>query len=212
MQLFQLLFWLTIQKGEAHKKAIYGREIIHHAYSFVKSFCRDFLKNFFSTQCPQSQNQAYFCISSRETKSKAILNCRPFYFCAKNDFKSDFEIESENEFKFKIGFESDFQSENDLMFHVKHKCYHKKPIYGQKIVLPRFSFVKNFFQKSLWSICRPSPKKKDRLSGLFSRVIKLVYLVLECILYRPHGAHNFNLLLEKPCALVVVFGTCKPSA
>lgn len=32
----------------------------------------------------------------------------PFCFCAENDFESDFEIESENEFKFKIGFESDF--------------------------------------------------------------------------------------------------------
>ena len=85
----------------------------------------------------------------------------PFCFCAENDFESDFEIESENEFKFKIGFESDFESdfesENDCMFHVK--LNHKKPIYGQKIVLPRFSFVKNFFQKNFLRTCRPSPKK-----------------------------------------------------
>lgn len=60
------------------------------------------------------------------------------------------------------------------MFHVKHKCYHKKPIYGQKIVLPRFSFVKNFFQKSLWSICRPSSKKKRLPEGSLAELMKIV--------------------------------------
>nr|DAW77291.1 MAG TPA: hypothetical protein [Caudoviricetes sp.] len=34
-----MFFWLTMQKGEAHKKAIYGREIILRIHSFVKSFC-----------------------------------------------------------------------------------------------------------------------------------------------------------------------------
>ena len=36
----------------------------------------------------------------------------PFCFFAENDFESDFEIEAENDFRFKIGFESDFESEN----------------------------------------------------------------------------------------------------
>lgn len=47
----------------------------------------------------------------------------------------------------KIDFESDFESENVSRETQmpKAKLNHKKPIYGQKIVLPRFSFVKNFF-------------------------------------------------------------------
>lgn len=54
---------------------------------------------------------------------------------------------------------------NLKMFHVKHKLNHKKPIYGQKILLPRCSFVKNFFQKIFCRICRPSPKKKRLPEG-----------------------------------------------
>lgn len=71
----------------------------------------------------------------------------------------------------KIESESDFQSENDYMFHVK--LNHKKPIYGQKIILPRFSFVKNFFQKNFWRIYRPSPKKKRLPEGSLAELMKI---------------------------------------
>lgn len=71
----------------------------------------------------------------------------------------------------KIESESDFQSENDYMFHVK--LNHKKPIYGQKIILPRFSFVKNFFKKLFWRICCPSPKKKRLPEGSLAELMKI---------------------------------------
>lgn len=104
-----------MQKGEAHKKAIYGREIIHHAYSFVKSFCRDFLKNF-SPQSAHNPETRFTFVLHRVGQKQGDFKLLPFCFCAENDFESDFEIESENEFKFKIGFafdfESDFESKN----------------------------------------------------------------------------------------------------
>lgn len=110
MQLFWLLFWFTMQKGEAHKKAIYGREIIPHVYSFVKSFCRDFLKNFSPHYAHNPETRLTFALH-RVKQKQGYFKLPPFCFFAENDFESDFEIESENEFKFKIGFESDFESD-----------------------------------------------------------------------------------------------------
>nr|DAF81117.1 MAG TPA: hypothetical protein [Caudoviricetes sp.] len=63
----------------------------------------------------------------------------------------------------KIESESDFQSENDFMFHVK--LNHKKPIYGQKIIMPRFSFVKNFFKKFFGVFAARVPKRKGSPRG-----------------------------------------------
>nr|DAW77293.1 MAG TPA: hypothetical protein [Caudoviricetes sp.] len=53
------------------------------------------------------------------------------------------------------------------MFHVK--LNHKKPIYGQKIILPRFSFVKNFFQKNFLAHLPPESKKEKAPRGEPSR-------------------------------------------
>ena len=97
-------------KGEAYKKAIYGREIIHHAYSFVKSFCRDFLK-IFSPHSAHNPETKHTFVLHRVRRKQGDFKLPPFCFFAENDFESDFEIESENEFKFKIGFESDFESD-----------------------------------------------------------------------------------------------------
>ena len=57
-----------------------------------------------------------------------------------------------------------------LCFTWNIKCSHKKPIYGQKIIMPWFSFVKNFFQKIFWRICRQSPKKEKAPLGEPSRI------------------------------------------
>ena len=46
----------------------------------------------------------------------------------------------------KIEYESDFQSENDCMFHVK--LDHKKPICGQKILHERKTFGKRQFEET----------------------------------------------------------------
>ena len=110
-----MLFWLLTQKGEAHKKAIYGREIIPRLHSFVKSFCRDFSKKFSPHTAHNPEIRRTFVLH-RVRQKQGGFKLPTFCFCAENDFESDFETESENEFKFKIGFafdfESDFQSEN----------------------------------------------------------------------------------------------------
>lgn len=137
---------------------------LYYAYIALSRVFAEIFKKLFSPHSAHNPKTRLAFVLHRARQKQGYFKLPPFCFCAENDFESDFEIESENEFKFKIGFESDFESdfesENDFMFHVKHKYNHKKPIYGQKIILPRFSFVKNFFQKSFWHICRPSPKKK----------------------------------------------------
>ena len=52
------------EKGEAHKKAIYGREIIPRLHSFVKSFCRDFLKNFSPHGAHNPETRCTFALHS----------------------------------------------------------------------------------------------------------------------------------------------------
>lgn len=76
-------------------------------------------------------------------KSRAILNCHLFAFALKMILNLILKTNLKTISDLKIESESDFQSENDYMFHVK--LNHKKPIYGQKIIMPRFSFVNNFF-------------------------------------------------------------------
>lgn len=97
--------------GEAHKKAIYGREIIHCLHSFVKSFCRDFSKKLSPHTAHNPETGRTFALH-RVRQKQGDFKLPTFCFCAENDFESDFENESENGFQFKNGFESDFESEN----------------------------------------------------------------------------------------------------
>ena len=88
-----------MQKGEAHKKAIYGREIILRIHSFVKSFCRDFLKNFSLHSAHNPETKRAFALH-RVRQKQGDFKLPSFCFCAENDFESDFENESENYFRF----------------------------------------------------------------------------------------------------------------
>lgn len=45
------------------------------------------------------------------------------------------------------------------------KLNHKKPIYGQKIILPLFSFVKNFLKKTFGELAARVPKRKGSPRG-----------------------------------------------
>ena len=92
-------FGLSTQKGEAHKKAIYGREIIPRLHSFVKSFWRDFSKNFSSHSAHNPETRRTFALH-RVRQKQDDFKLPPFCFCAENDFESDFENESENDFRF----------------------------------------------------------------------------------------------------------------
>lgn len=94
---------------------------LYHAYIALSRVFAEIFQKIFLHTTPTIPKLGLLLHFIAWDKSRAILNCRPFYFCAENDFESDFEIESENEFKFKIGFESDFESENDFMFHVTRK-------------------------------------------------------------------------------------------
>lgn len=100
-----------------------------------------------------------------------ILNCRLFAFALKMILNLILKTNLKTISDLKIESESDFQSENDCMFHVK--LNHKKPIYGQKIILPRFSFVKNFFKKFFGAFAARVPKKKRLPEGSLAEFMKI---------------------------------------
>lgn len=50
---------------------------------------------------------------------------------------------------------------------------HKKAIYGQKIILPRFSFVKNFFQKKFLAHLPPESQKEKAPRGSLAELMKI---------------------------------------
>ncbi len=105
-----------MQKGEAHKKAIYGREIILCIHSFVKSFCRDFSKKFFLHTAPTIPKLGVFLHCIALDKSRAILNCRLFAFVLKMILnlilKTNLKTISDLKIKSESDFQSDFESEN----------------------------------------------------------------------------------------------------
>lgn len=146
-----------MKKGEAHKKAIYGREIIPRLHGFVKSFWRDFSKLFSSHGAHNPETRRTF-VFHRVRQKQDYFKLPPFCFFAENDFESDFEIESENEFKFKIGFESDFESENVLCF--TWNLITKSPFMGRKLYYRDSVLSRTFFKKVLAHLPPESQKKR----------------------------------------------------
>ena len=117
-------------KGRSPQKAIYGREIIHHAYSFVKSFCRDFSKSFSPHTAHNPKTRRTF-VFHRMGQKAGQFKLPPFCFFAENDFESDFEIESENDFWFENWFWIWFWIWKCFAFgalarHVKHETESQK--------------------------------------------------------------------------------------
>ena len=151
--------------SEAHKKAIYGREIIHHAYSFVKSFCRDFLKIFSPHRAHNPETRRTF-VFYRVRQKQGDFKLPLFAFSLKIIFNLILKLNLKTVSNSKTVLNLILNLKMfHAMFHVKHKINHKKPIYGQKIVLPRLSFVKNFFQKIFWCIAARVPKRKGSPRG-----------------------------------------------
>ena len=70
-----------------------------------------FQKSFSSHYAHNPKTMRIF-VFHRVRQKQGDFKLPPFCFFAENDFESDFKIESENDFRFKIGFESDFESEN----------------------------------------------------------------------------------------------------
>lgn len=122
-------------------------------------FCRDFSKNFSPHYAHNPKTRHTFALH-RIRQKQGYFKLPPFCFFAENDFESDFEIESENEFKFKIGFESNFESENDFMFHVKHENeFTKSPFMGRKLY-HRDSVLSRTFFKNFLAHLPPESQKK----------------------------------------------------
>lgn len=115
MQLFWLLFWLTIQKVEAHKKAIYGREIIHHAHSFVKSFAEIFQKIFSPHSVHNPETRRIFAFHSAGQK-QGYFKLPPFAFALKMIFnlilKLNLKMNSNSKLVLNLIFKFDFEFEN----------------------------------------------------------------------------------------------------
>lgn len=119
-------------------------------------------------------------------KSKTILNCRLFAFALKMIFNLILKLNLKMNSNSKLVLHLILNLIFNLVFNLKMfrlwracasretwKWVHKKPIYGQKIVPLQFSFVKNFFQKNFWRICRPSPKKRLP-EGSLAELMKIV--------------------------------------
>lgn len=124
---------------------------LYYAYiALSRVFAEIFQKVFSPHSAHNPETRRTFALH-RVGQKQGDFKLPPFCFCAENDFESDFENESEN----------------DYMFHVK--LNHKKPIYGQKIILPRFSFVKNFFQKKFLAHLPPESQKEKAPRGEPSR-------------------------------------------
>ena len=167
------LFWLLLvwcnyfscSSGWLHKRAkptkrpFMAAKLYTMRTALSRVFDEIFQKSFLHTTPTIPKLCVLLCCIARD-KSKAILNYRLFAFSLKMILNLILKMNLKMILDSKLVLNLIL---NLKMFYVSRETWkwiHKKPIYGQKIVLPQFSFVKNFFQKSFWSICRPSPKKK----------------------------------------------------
>ena len=119
-------------------------------------FAEIFQKNFSPHSAHNPETRRTFALH-RVGQKQGDFKLPPFCFALKMILNLILKTNLKTIIDLKIESESDFQSENDYMFHVK--LNHKKPIYGQKIILPRFSFVKNFFQKTFSKKCLHSMQR-----------------------------------------------------
>ena len=86
-------------KGRSPQKAIYGREIILRLHSFVKSFWRDFSKNFSPHSAHNPETVRTFAPRD-ETQKQGDFKLPPFWFWDWKRFLIKFQIQSENDFRF----------------------------------------------------------------------------------------------------------------
>lgn len=79
---------------------------LYHAYIALSRVFDEIFQKIFSPQHAHNPKTRRTFVLHRVGQKQGYFKLPPFCFCAENDFESDFEIESENEFKFKIGFEN----------------------------------------------------------------------------------------------------------
>lgn len=81
---------------------------LYHAYIALSRVFAEIFQKIFSPHGAHNPKTVLTFALHRIRQKQGYFKLPLFCFFAENDFESDFEIESENEFKFKIGFESDF--------------------------------------------------------------------------------------------------------
>lgn len=167
------LFWLLLvgcncfscpsgwpcKRAKPTKRPFMAAKLYTAYIALSRVFAEIFQKNFLHT-LPTIPKLGVLLHCIAWDKSKAILNCRLFAFALKMILnlilKTNLKTVSNSKTVLNLILNLIL---NLKMFHVKHKINHKKPIYGQKIIMPRFSFVKNFFKKTFSKKCLHSMQR-----------------------------------------------------
>ena len=150
-------------KGRSPQKAIYGREIIPHLHSFVKSFWRDFSKKFSPHSAHNPETVRTFAPRD-ETQKQGNLKLPHFCYWDWKRFLIQFQIQSENDFRFENWIWIWFSIWKRL--HVSRETWkwiYKKPIYGTKLYYSRIWIVKHFLVKTLWRFWPLESQKGKKL-------------------------------------------------
>lgn len=107
---------------------------LYTAYiALSRVFAEIFQKNFSPHSAHNPETGRTFALH-RVRQKQEDFKLPPFAFALKMILNLILKTNLKTISDLKIESESDFQSENDCMFHVK--LNHKKPIYGQKIIMP----------------------------------------------------------------------------
>jgi hypothetical protein len=88
-----------MQKGEAHKRPFMAAKLYYAYIALSRVFAEIFQKVFSPHRAHDPKTRRTFALHCVGQK-QGYFKLPPFCFCAKNDFGSDFENESENDFRF----------------------------------------------------------------------------------------------------------------
>ena len=155
-------------KGRSPQKAIYGREIIPRLHSFVKSFWRDFSKKFSPHSAHNPETVRTFAPRD-ETQKQGNLKLPHFCYWDWKRFLIQFQIQSENDFRFENWFW--------IWFWI-WKCFTwniitKSPFMGTKLYYRTLAVVKHFLVKTLWRFYPPKSQKDKKLLRSMERSVIL---------------------------------------
>lgn len=88
-----------MQKGEAHKRPFMAAKLYTMRTALSRVFDEIFQKVFSPHSAHNPKTRLTFVLH-RVRQKQGYFKLPPFCFRAENDFESDFEIESENDFRF----------------------------------------------------------------------------------------------------------------
>ena len=73
---------------------------LYHAYIALSRVFAEIFKKIFSSHSAHNPKTRHTFALHRIRQKQGYFKLPPFCFCTENDFESDFEIESENDFRF----------------------------------------------------------------------------------------------------------------